>query len=287
MVGTINRHPGTSAPLGRKSSPTDLRNRAREEAPPSAGLGSATGYRSGILRFLVYVRDHLAAEARSRVTSRSSFWARRETPATGESPGINGLSWHGRYASQRHQQRTQQCVSGHEALSSTSSLGASGMLGAASQRAYVQLDPTSATHRSGGCSQGATSSESASSQTPLGVSGSSSATTAPLGDTPSPPQRTCGAKHGSKREKSCLFRAKLALRERRFRRTRLDQGKRPLPAGHPGGHLKCSVSVRLSGQVQTLDQTRPGRQFDASGATIRPGERRRFPKLAGVQSARY
>jgi len=70
----------------------------------------------------------------------------------------------------------------------------------------------------------------------------------------------------------------MALRERRFRRTRLDQGKRPVPAGHPGGHLKCSVSVRLSGQAQTLDQTCPGRRFDASGGPTRPGERRRSPK---------
>ena len=70
----------------------------------------------------------------------------------------------------------------------------------------------------------------------------------------------------------------MALRERRFRRTRLDQGKRPVPAGHPGGHLKCSVSVRLSGQAQTLDQTCPGRRFDASGGPTRPGERRHSPK---------
>jgi hypothetical protein len=203
------------------------------------------------------------------VTSRSSFWARRETPATGESPGISGLSWHGRYASQRHQHRTQQCVSGHEALSSTPSLGASGMLGAASQRAYVQLDPTSATHRSGGCSQGATSSESTSSQTPLGAPGARRRRRHPWGTPPAPRSEPA--------ERNTVQNVKSRVSsERNWRSGRGDFGapgltrandrSRPAiravtssvrcPSGCPGRFRRLTRPVR--GDNSTL----PGRRFD-------------------------
>jgi hypothetical protein len=68
------------------------------------------------------------------------------------------------------------------------------------------------------------------------------------------------------------------LRERRIRRTRLDQGKRPIPLGHAGARFRCSACVRLSVCVQTVDQTGQGRRFDASGGPTRPGERRHSPK---------
>ena len=213
------------------------------------------------------------------MTSRSSFWARRETPATGESPGISGLSWHGRYASQRHQQRTQQCVSGHEALSSTPSLGASGMLGAASQRAYVQLDPTSATHRSGGCSQGATSSESASSQTPLGAPGARRRRRHPWGTPPAPRSEPA--------ERNTVQNVKSRVSsERNWRSGRGDFGAPGLTRANDRSRpaiRAVTSSVRCPsgcpGRFRRL--TRPGRGDDSTlPGPNRPGEQRTSAKRA-------